>query len=83
MDHAAGAVLDATSLSLSSLDQLNPAPQLGIRAGSCACAEGSRGYFDIHYDPDPRPDDPISIGRDEFDDLCEAIAAGSRAGPRP
>jgi len=27
----------------------------------------------IPYDPDPAPDDPISIAREEFDDLCRRL----------
>ena len=34
-------------------------------------------YFGIEYDPDPRPDDPISVTRREFNLLCvELEAAG-------
>ena len=34
-------------------------------------------YFDMHYDPDPRPGDPISVTRPEFDAaLVELEAAG-------
>ena len=34
-------------------------------------------FFGLPYDPDPRPDDPISVSRGEFDLLClELEAAG-------
>jgi hypothetical protein len=31
------------------------------------------GSYDIPYDPDPAPTDPISITREEFDDVCEQL----------
>jgi len=33
------------------------------------------GFFGFDYDDDPAPDDPISIARDEFDELCAALEA--------
>jgi hypothetical protein len=65
---AAGALLDAASLAQSTL-AIPWSPQAGlcIRAGSLALREIS-SFFRIPFDPDPRPDDPISIARSEFDD---------------
>ena len=41
------------------------------------CLRRIADYFDIAYDPDPGPDDPISVSRREFDLLCvELEAAG-------
>jgi hypothetical protein len=64
---AAGAVLDAASLALSTVD-IPPDPQasLCIRAGYLALRHIA-GFFRIPHDPDPRPGDPISIARAEFD----------------
>ena len=51
--------------------------------GSSRCAR-SPDFFGFEYDPDPTPDDPISITRDEFDEVCDALgAAGVPAAGRP
>jgi hypothetical protein len=31
-------------------------------------------FFRIPFDPNPRPDDPISISREEFDRACDRLA---------
>ena len=31
------------------------------------------GFFGFDYDDRPAPDDPISVTRDEFDELCERL----------
>ena len=47
-----------------------------IRSGFL-CLRRIADYFGIAYDPDPRPDDPISVTRREFNLLCvELEAAG-------
>jgi len=47
-----------------------------IRSGFL-CLRRIADYFGIDYDPDPRPDDPISVTRREFNLLCvELEAAG-------
>jgi hypothetical protein len=51
-----------------------PEPQLCIRAGTLALRRISR-MFSIPFDPDPAPDDPISIDRSEFDAACAALEA--------
>ena len=70
---AAGAVLDSASLRASTLD-MPPSWQaeLSIRAGYL-CLRRIAGSYDIPYDPDPAPTDPISITRDEFDDLVDEL----------
>jgi hypothetical protein len=72
---AAGAVLDAASLSLSAVET-PPDPQaaLCIRAGYLALRHIA-DFFRISYDPDPQPGDPISIRRGEFDVACAELAA--------
>ena len=72
---AAGAVLDAASLRLAAVD-LPFAPQAGlcVRSGSFAL-QAVAEYFDIPFDPDPLPTDPIAISRSEFDDACERLEA--------
>jgi hypothetical protein len=70
LDHSwvtsAGAVLDAASLTVSSVEiPRDVEAEFCIRAGYL-CLREIAGYFDIAYDPDPRPDAPISITREEF-----------------
>lgn len=74
---ATGAVLDGAALTLSAVDTPNqPNAHLCIRAGYL-CLRAIARYFGIPYDPDPRPDDPISISREEFDEaLLQLAAAG-------
>jgi hypothetical protein len=71
---AAGAVLDAAALCQSTLD-LPPDPQasLCIRAGYLALRYiGS--FFEIEYNDQPQPTDPISIARFEFDAVYDRLA---------
>lgn len=72
---AAGAVLDGAALRASTVEG-PPEPQadLCIRAGYVALRRLS-DFFQIPYDPDPSPGDPISVGRDEFDAVCDRMAA--------
>jgi hypothetical protein len=72
---AAGAILDSASMLLSTVDKpRDPNAAYCLRAGYL-CLRRIATFFGIPFDPEPRPDDPISIGRDEFDDACEALAA--------
>ena len=72
----AGAVLDAASLQLSSLgiETADPHAALCIRSGYLSLRRIAT-YFDIPFDPDPAPTDPISVTRDEFDDALDRLAA--------
>jgi len=72
---AAGAILDGAALRTSTLD-LPPDPQadLCIRAGYL-CLRRIADLFRLPYDPDPRPDAPISVARHEFDDACDRLQA--------
>jgi len=72
---AAGCVLDAAAITVSSLDlQRQPEASVTIRAGSMAlrsiCA-----FFNVPIDPDPEPNAPIAIHRQEFDLLLNELAA--------
>jgi hypothetical protein len=72
---AAGTILDAASLYLSTLDIEKPGQAaMTLRAGLLALRRIC-DFFGFDYDPDPKPDDPISISRDEFDDVCEQLVA--------
>jgi hypothetical protein len=72
---AAGAVLDTAALRLSIIDiPWTPQAPLCIRSGYLMLREVA-GYFGFDYDDDPAPDDPISIARDEFDEVYDRLAA--------
>ena len=72
---AAGAILDAAALRQAVLDlPWSPDAALCIRSGFLALRRIG-DFFSIPYDHDPAPDDPISIGRDEFDAACDRLAA--------
>jgi hypothetical protein len=74
---AAGVVLDSAALRASAVDMPRDARvDLLIRTGYLALRRMA-DYFDMTYDPDPMPDDPISVTRHEFDlALIELHAAG-------
>ena len=72
---AAGTVLDAAALIDSTVDvPREPEAQLCLRAGYIALRRIA-DFFDIPYDPNPKPDDPISISRDEFEAACDRLAS--------
>ncbi len=72
---AAGTILDAASLYSSTLDlPPNPRADLCIRAGYIALRTIAN-FFEIRYNPAPNPDDPISIRREEYDEVYDALAA--------
>lgn len=71
---AAGAVLDAASLASSTVAGGDPDAGLCIRAGYVALRRIA-DYFEIPYDPDPAPDDPISVAREEYDEAYDRLAA--------
>lgn len=66
---AAGAVLDAASFRASSIAlKRDASAELCIRAGYLALRTIAR-LFDIPYDPNPSPSDPISVKREEFEEV--------------
>jgi hypothetical protein len=70
---AAGAVLDTAALRLALLDiPWTPQAPLCIRSGYLALREVA-GFFGFDYEDSPNPDDPISITREEFDELCSKL----------
>ena len=71
---AAGAVLDAAALVRSCLPEREPRADLALRAGSLALRRIA-DFFAIPYDPDPRPDDPITVSRDEFSEAYDRLVA--------
>jgi hypothetical protein len=76
---AAGAVLDAASLITSTLDvPRDPQRELCIRAGFLSLRYIA-SYFQVPFNPDPRPTDPISVARSEYDVVCNRLAAAGVA----
>lgn len=72
---SAGAVLDAAALVVSTVDGArDPEAQLLVRSGYVSLRRVAQ-YFGIPFDPDPRPDDPISVTRAEYDAACDEMAA--------
>ena len=71
---AAGAVLDTAACDWRwSTSLRRPHAALCIRSGYLALREIA-GFFGFDYDDDPAPDDPISVTRDEFDEVCDDLA---------
>ncbi|MGH8901525.1 MAG: hypothetical protein ACRDYA_07550 [Egibacteraceae bacterium] len=79
---AAGALLDAAALYVSTVDvpavlsgEIRvPAAEICMRSGYLALRHIA-AFFRIAYDPDPQPLDPISIAREEYDEACAELAA--------
>jgi hypothetical protein len=72
---AAGVILDTASIVTSTLDMpRDPQAQLCIRSGYIAL-RSIADFFRIPHDPDPKPTDPISISRQEFDELYDQLKA--------
>ncbi len=70
---AAGTVLDGAALTLSTIDvDWQPQAALQIRAGYLALRRIA-DFFGIDYDPDPAPDGPISISRQEYDQVVTRL----------
>jgi hypothetical protein len=64
---AAGAILDGASLFASTIDvSRQPEPEFMIRSGYL-CLRHVADFFQIPVDHDPKPGDPISITRQEYD----------------
>jgi hypothetical protein len=76
---AAGAVLDAASLRLAATEMgFDPQAGLMVRTGRYALGAIAE-YFDLPYDADPEPTDPILVTRDEFEDACDQLVAAGIA----
>jgi hypothetical protein len=72
--NAAGVILDAAALYSSSVDvPRDPRRELCLRAGYIALRRIAQ-LFRIPFDPDPKPDGPISITRAEYDDVWQTMA---------
>ena len=74
---AAGAVLDGAALAVSTVDiERDVQAEFCLRAGYL-CLRRIADFYNFAYDPNPSPDDPISVTRTEWD---EAIAYLEGAG---
>ncbi len=70
-------MLDAAALTASTVDiPRDSRADLCIRAGYLAL-QNIASFFEIPHDPRPRPDDPISISRAEFDSAYDRLAAAN------
>ena len=74
---AAGCILDTAAIVASTLDRPRDAQADVMMRTGWFCLRRISDFYGITYDPDPAPDDPISITRHDFDLLCiELHAAG-------
>ena len=74
---AAGCILDTAAIAASTLDRPRDAQADVMMRTGWFCLRRISDFYGITYDPDPAPDDPISITRRDFDLLCvELHAAG-------
>lgn len=72
---AAGAVLDAASLSLSVVDMpYDPRAPLCIRAGYLSL-RAIADFFEFKYNPNPGSEDQISVSREEFEGACADLSS--------
>jgi hypothetical protein len=72
---ASGAILDTASLINSTVDAgWHPMAGLCVRSGYTAL-RAIADFFGIEYPADPRPDDPITITRDEWEQARRELAA--------
>jgi hypothetical protein len=72
---AAGTILDAAALTASTLDRpRDPQAELCIRAGYLTL-RNIVDFFGIPYNASPKPDDPISVSRAEYDAVYAQLAA--------
>src|SRR4029077_14179199 len=63
---AAGGGLDRAAPALSTADTPTGVhAEVWLRAGSL-CLRRIAGFFKVPFDPDPAPDDPISVSREEW-----------------
>jgi len=73
--NAAGAMMDSAALVRSSVDiPMDVKADLMIRAGYIAVRRIA-GFFGIKYNPNPTPDAPTSIGRDQFERALDVLAS--------
>ncbi len=73
---AAGALLDGAALWISAVEHpADPNAHLCLRAGFLSLRRIADA-FGLPYDPDPAPDDPISVSRQEWDEAIAELRNG-------
>ena len=73
---SAGAVLDAAAISSAAIDQpAQPQAALMLRSGFLALRDIA-AYYGLRLDPDPAPNDPISVTRAEFEEVLDELVRG-------
>ncbi len=72
---AAGAVLDTAALRLAAIESAwSASAAVCIRSGFTSL-RAIANYFGVEHNPEPQPDDPISITRAEFDEVLDEFTA--------
>ncbi len=72
---AAGTVMDSAAIILSTVDVVwEPRAAFCVRNGYLALRQIA-DFFQLSYDPEPQPDHPISISRQEFDEVYARLQA--------
>ncbi|MCP4359484.1 MAG: hypothetical protein GY796_15855 [Chloroflexi bacterium] len=72
---ACGSVLDCAAFILTAVDvPFEPRAAFCIRSGFFALRQIGN-FFNIPHNPNPKPDDPISISRHEFEQVCDTLAS--------
>lgn len=71
---ASGTILDAASLYVSCLRNVQTGPAAVCIRSGFSTLRNLADFFGIEFDSDPAPDDPISIGRAEFDEVWDTLA---------
>jgi hypothetical protein len=70
---AAGAVLDSAALTLSTVDwPRDVQAEFCLRAGYL-CLRRIANFFNVPFDPDPSPADPISVSREEWQEVVDEL----------
>jgi hypothetical protein len=70
-------VLDCAAFILTTVDApFDPRAAFCIRSGFLALRQIA-DFFGLPYNPTPKPDDLISISRQEYDEVCDTLAAQS------
>lgn len=70
---AAGAVLDTASFVASSFPGHYPDAEICVRSGALALRRIA-DYFEIPYNANPQRGDPISVSREEYEEMHERLA---------
>jgi len=71
---AAGAMLDGAALASSTLAEHDADAEIMLRAGYLSLRRIA-DYFAIPYNADPSPSDPISVAREEYDEVYDSLEA--------